>query len=103
MTVEEEAKLKLIRENHRDETRIKDQKYVLLPILDALGIQRKFWEEFRFLPDQMVGLIISSIKQLEQTRNRLVRRNIELVQQKEKRGQEVLDFMGYFKNDGGKP
>lgn len=96
------ATLKTEEEERIKEIRTQDQKYVLLPILDALGIPRKSWEKFRFAPDQIVGLIISSIKQSEQTQNRLVRRNINLVQEKEKRGQMVLDFMKKVGNAGGK-
>lgn len=102
MTVEEEARLKLEREKHRKDMTVRDQKYVLLPILDALGISRKSWEKFKFVPDQMVGLIISCIKQTEQTRNRLVKRNIKLMQEKERQGQAVMDFIDRSGNAGGK-
>ncbi|MEE9397501.1 MAG: hypothetical protein V3V31_10880 [Methylococcales bacterium] len=89
-------------EEEKKETRIKNQKYVLLPILDALGLKRKSWEKFKFVPDQMVGLIISCIKQTEQTRNRLVRRNIQLVREKESQGQAVMDFINRAGESGGK-
>jgi hypothetical protein len=103
MTVEDIARLKLEREKDRKDMTVRDQKYVLLPILDALGVSRKSWEKFKFVPDQMVGLIISCIKQTEQTRNRLIKKNKKLVQEKERQGQAVMDFIDRSGNAGGKP
>lgn len=103
MTEEQQAELELIKEKYTREARPREQKYVLLPILDALGVKRKTWEKFKFVPDQMVGLIISCIKQSEQTRKRLTKRNIQLVQEKERQGQAVMDFIKRAGNTGGKP
>lgn len=103
MSFEKLEKLNLEREERFKEERTRDQKYVLIPILDALGVDRKSWEKFKFVPDQMVGLIISCIKQTEQTRNRLIKKNKKLVQEKERQGQAVMDFIDRSGNAGGKP
>ncbi len=39
------------------------EKALLWPILEALGVERRKWEKFKYHPDQLTGLTISCIKE----------------------------------------
>lgn len=76
------------------------EKFILLPIADKLGIERSQLEMLKYEPDQICGIIISSIQAALIHIERLEKKNKKLVQEKESRGQQVLDFISRFDKGG---
>lgn len=67
-------------------------KALLWPILEALGVERKKWEKFKYFPDQIVGLSIACIKERDREIASLRRKNHNLQKTLDDFKQQGFDF-----------
>lgn len=82
-------------------SRVQSEKYILLPIAEALGIDKKQLERLKYEPSQICGLLIADIKALQRELKRQKKVYKELQQQRAKDSQALFGFLRGYEARGG--